>query len=72
MATARSSIRFFNEVLRGQLVGGDAWSLTGDRRGGGDPRLAHTGSSAAMLGLLVAGLLSLLMAGSLLARRRRN
>jgi LPXTG-motif cell wall-anchored protein len=42
---------------------------TGD---GKHPRLARTGSTAAMLGLLVGGLLSLLLAGPLLARRRRN
>ena len=70
-------VSFGDPGLSGQLFGGDlqlvpsrlALDPAGDRE---DQRLAHTGSSGAMLGLLIGGLLLLLMAGPLLRRRRRS
>ncbi|HWJ53821.1 MAG TPA: LPXTG cell wall anchor domain-containing protein, partial [Propionibacteriaceae bacterium] len=77
-AAALVALASFGDAgLSGQLFGGDvqlvsgrlALDPAGDRE---DQRLAHTGSSGAMLGLLVGGLLLLLMAGPLLLRRRRS
>ena len=77
MATVSGNVRFGDGVLPGQLVG-DVQLVTSrlalDPAGdGNDSRLAHTGSSAGMLGLLVGGMLSLVISGLLLGRGgRRN
>jgi LPXTG-motif cell wall-anchored protein len=77
VATVGGTIRFSGGVLHGQLFGAEVWPVVSrlalDPAGTGkSSQLAHTGSGAAMLPLLIGGLLSLLMAGPLLARRRRN
>jgi LPXTG-motif cell wall-anchored protein len=70
-------ITLFGDGVAPGLVGGNTQLVSGQLTGnptddGKDPRLAHTGSSATMLVLLVGGLLSMLMSALLLGWRRRN
>jgi LPXTG-motif cell wall-anchored protein len=71
------AIGFGDAGIADQLFGGEVQPVTSrmaqEPAGNGtESRLAHTGSTAAMLVLLIGGLLSLLIAGPLLGRRRKR
>ncbi len=76
VATVPTTIRFLGGIVGGQLFGGQVLPVTSqpavDPAGRASDQLAHTGSSAAMLPLLIGGLLALLLAGPLLTGRRRS